>query len=104
MPTTNDDLPIVFNKILKEFENKDGEMTVDELKEVVYKLRYTRDEIINEIYDIDIDRELIKEMLYVIHLSKHDVKDILKWLSTNGYITIDHSSRKDIIILNEKKL
>ena len=99
--TKNKYMPLVFDKVIREFEKHNGRMTIDEFKQAVYNFRYTEEEIINEIYNIKLDLDLIRSIYYMTRLSKKDVKDIIRWLNDNNYITIDRSSKKDVFVLKD---
>lgn len=96
------ELPIVFDKILKEIEKNGGSITTEEFKKLIYNTRLTEYEIIDELYDIKIDKEKVKAILNMIRLTKKDAKDIKIWLKVNGYITIDHGLRKEMITLEKQ--
>jgi len=97
MKKEKDKLPIIFEKILNIIEENGGTITTEEFKECIYNLRFKEDEIINELYDIKIDREKIRTIKNLMRLTKSDAKDIKKWLSTNGYISINHGLHEEII-------
>lgn len=101
MSFEKDKLPLIFYKIIQEIENNGGSITTDEFKIIIHNTRLTEDEIINDLYGIKIDREKVKAFLN-LRLTKHDTKDIKTWLTNNGYISIDHLLRKEVIKLENR--
>jgi len=71
MPFRQDDLPPIFEYIIKKIEENDGKISTAEFKELLYSLR----------------------------IEKEDIKDIKNWLKTKGYITINHGYQKETIEL-----
>lgn len=73
MPFAKEDLPPLFDKIIKAMEENGGTMTTKEFKDLIWKMRFT----------------------------KEDTLSVERWLNLNGYITI--AGKRHIILLDSDK-
>lgn len=70
MGFTQEQLPPIFEYIIRKIEENDGKITTSEFKDMLYSLR----------------------------IEKDDIKDIQNWLRKKGYIIIDREYHRDTII------
>jgi len=66
-----EELPPIFECIIKKIEENDGKITTNEFKSMLYSLR----------------------------IEKNDIKDIKKWLKKSGYIVVNREYQKETIQL-----
>jgi len=94
MSFVQDELPIVFDKLLEELKKNGKQMTTDEFKQFLYDLRFTEEDL------EDADKKF-KEYLFKIRFNKRDVMEFKRWLNCNGHIVITHEYQKEVITLKE---